>query len=63
MVTLTQIILNQIGLAELGIYCLSTPKYSAELFMLNWYFGMIYFSLFVTIHSYLDILMTRRRRA
>jgi hypothetical protein len=62
-VNLIQIFQNQMGLAELGIYCMSTPEYPTGLLTLNWYFVMMCFSLFVTIYSYLGIAIVQRRRA
>jgi hypothetical protein len=55
--------LNQMGLAELAISCMSTPDYTAGYVTIVWYNIMMVFSLIVAISSYIGIGVAQRKKA
>jgi hypothetical protein len=54
---------NQMGLAHIGVYCMSTPQFYTGYITLISYFAMMLGSVLVTIYSYVGIAIIQRRRA
>jgi hypothetical protein len=55
--------LNQMGLAELAISCMSSPNYPAGYATIVWYNIMMVFSLVVAMSSYIGIAVAQRMKA
>ncbi|KXN64679.1 hypothetical protein CONCODRAFT_14125 [Conidiobolus coronatus NRRL 28638] len=54
---------NQMGLAELAIYCISTPDRPTGYITIIWYFAMMCINLLIVTYSYTGIAIMQRRRA
>jgi hypothetical protein len=55
--------LNQMGLANLATYCMSTPDYPTGYVTIIWYCIMMVVSLAFVIYSYIGIAVFQRRKA
>jgi hypothetical protein len=62
-INIISISFNQMGLAELAIYCMSTPDQPIGYVTIMWYFAMMCMSLLLVIYSYTGIAVMQRQRA
>jgi hypothetical protein len=60
---LISVSLDQVGLAELAIYCMATPDYSIGYITVMLYFVMMCLCLLTILYSYVGIAIIQRRRA
>jgi hypothetical protein len=60
---LVSIFRNQIGLADLATYCMSTPDYPIGFITINLYFVTMTLCLVTVLYSYVGIAITQRKKA